>query len=69
MKEYKPYWPEPKDVVRIKNAFGWTGVVNRVCIETESVNVFITQHNPSEIGVWYNIREVKKIGSTKRKQK
>ncbi len=54
----------PKDVVRIKKGLpGKTGVVNR--IDGESVNVFVTQDNPSKIGVWFNIREVKRIGRIK----
>ena len=52
---------EPKDIVRIKKGLpGKTGVVNR--IDGESVNIFITQNNPSGIGVWYNIRDIKRIG-------
>lgn len=57
------------DVVRVKKGLpGKTGVVNRVCYDTESVNVFITYDNPSGIGVWYNYKELKKIGSTNRKK-
>lgn len=54
----------PKDIVRIKKGLpGKTGVVNR--IDGESVNVFITQNNPSQIGIWFNIRELKRIGKVK----
>lgn len=56
---------ESGDIVRIKHGLpGKTGVVNRV--ENESVNVFVTQNNPSGIGVWFNIREVKRIGRVRR---
>lgn len=52
---------ESKDVVRIKHGLpGKTGVVNRT--EGESVNVFVTQDNLYGIGVWFNVREVKRIG-------
>lgn len=55
---------EPKDVVRIKKGLpGNTGVINR--IDGESVNVFVTQNNTSQIGIWFNIREVKRIGRVK----
>lgn len=55
---------EPKDVVRIKKGLpGKTGVVNR--IDGESVNVFVTQNNPAGIGIWFNIKELKRIGRVK----
>lgn len=55
---------ESKDVVRIKHGLpGKTGVVNRV--DGESVNVFVTQNNPAGIGVWFNVRELKRIGRVK----
>ena len=54
----------PKDIVRIKKGLpGKTGVVNR--IDGESVNVFITQNNPSQIGIWFNIKKIKRIGKVK----
>lgn len=55
---------ESKDVVRIKRGLpGKTGVVNRV--DGESVNVFVTQDNPFGIGIWFNYRELKRIGRVK----
>ncbi len=55
---------QSKDVVRIKKGLpGTTGIVNR--IDGESVNIFVTQNNPSGIGVWFNIRDVKRIGRIK----
>lgn len=57
-----------KDIVRIKQGLEKnTGVVNR--IDGESVNVFVTQDNPSGLGIWFNYRELKRISSTKRKVK
>lgn len=57
---------QKQDVVRIKKGLpGKTGVVNR--IDGESVNVFVTQDNPEGMGIWFNYRDLKKIGSTKRK--
>jgi len=54
----------PKDVVRIKKGLpGKTGVVNR--LDGESVNVFVTQNNPFGIGIWFNERELKRIGRVK----
>lgn len=59
---------KPGDVVRIKRGIpGKTGAVNR--LKGESVNVFVTQNNPSGIGTWFNERELKRIGSTVRKTK
>lgn len=56
---------EPKDVVRIKKGLpGKTGVVNK--IDGESVNVFVTQNNPFGIGIWFNIRELKRIGKVRK---
>lgn len=55
---------ESKDVVRIKKGLpGNTGVVNKV--DGESVNVFVTQNNPFGIGIWFNIRELKRIGKVR----
>lgn len=52
---------ESKDVVRIKHGLpGKTGVVNRV--DGESVNIFI---KGKTIGIWFNIREIKRIGRIK----
>lgn len=61
----KPTRPiESNDIVRIKKEIPEkTGVVNRV--EGESVNIFITD-GPSDIGIWFNIREIKRIGRIKR---
>jgi hypothetical protein len=62
MKHKRPI--ETKDIVRIKRGIpGKTGVVNRV--DGESVNVFVTQNNPYGIGIWFNIREVKRIGKVR----
>jgi len=59
MKQPRPI--EPLDVVRIKKGLpGKTGVVNRV--DGESVNVFIKNEY---IGIWFNVREVKRIGKTR----
>lgn len=50
-----------KDVVRIKKGLpGKTGVVLRV--DGESACVVVTQGNPSGIGVWFSVRELKRIG-------
>jgi ribosomal protein L24 len=62
-------WSEnlkPQDVVRIMNGQcrGKTGVVNRV--QDQSVNIFLKGNT---IGIWFNIYQVKRIGSTKRKPK
>ena len=52
---------QTNDVVRIKEGLpGKTGVVNRV--DGESVNVFVTQNNPYGIGIWFNVRDLKRIG-------
>jgi hypothetical protein len=65
MKAVKTERPiEPKDIVRIKHGRpGNTGVVNR--IDGESVNVFVTQNNPSGLGIWFNVSELKRIGRIK----
>jgi hypothetical protein len=61
---YKNRPIESKDIVRIKKGLpGKTGVVNRV--DGESVNVFVTQNNPYQIGIWFNLKEVKRIGRVK----
>lgn len=52
---------EKKDVVRTNS--GKTGVVNRVY--DQNVSVFITQDNPYQIAIWYDITELKKIGRVK----
>jgi hypothetical protein len=57
-----------KDIVRVvmpdvsKNV---TGIVNRVDVNTGLVNVFITQDNPSGIGIWYDKKHLKRIGRTR----
>lgn len=60
---------QSQDVVRVISGQGKgkTGVVNRQPEGHETVNVFITQDNPSGLGIWYQASELKKIGSTKRK--
>lgn len=64
MKTLRPI--ETKDVVRIKRGLpGKTGVVNRVLEDGQSVNVFVTQDNPAGLGIWYNVRELKRIGKVK----
>lgn len=52
---------ESKDIVRTDK--GSTGVVNRLC--GNNVNVFITQNNPAGIGIWFNIKQLKRIGRVK----
>lgn len=48
-----------KDVIRIVSGQckGQTGVVNR--IDGDNVNIFLKDNS---IGVWFNIREIKRIG-------